>query len=107
MTTVVEIYLVHEHFYAVDIDECPSDPCDSNANCSNSVGSFTCTCDSGYSGGGFQCTGELVISIKQVPKALISEQQILMSVIWTLTDVISFVLTLLEVSFATAPVDID
>ena len=41
-----------------DIDECLSDPCDSNATCNNSVGSFICTCDSGYSGDGFQCDGE-------------------------------------------------
>ena len=43
----------------LDIDECLSDSCDSNATCINTVGSFTCTCDSGYSGDGFQCTGEL------------------------------------------------
>ena len=57
----------------LDIDECLSDPCDSNATCNNSVGSFTCTCDSGYSGDGFQCDGELIIGIKQIQKALISE----------------------------------
>ena len=31
-------------------------PCGANATCSNSVGSFTCSCDSGYSGDGQNCT---------------------------------------------------
>ena len=47
-------------FNSVDIDECSSDPCHSNATCNNTIGSFTCTCVSGYSGDGFQCIGKLV-----------------------------------------------
>ena len=59
---------MHKHFYSVDIDECLSDPCDSNATCNNSVGSFTCTCDSGYTGDGFQCPGGfLLIILAQIP----------------------------------------
>ena len=45
-------------FAFLDIDECLSDPCHSNATCNNTIGSFTCTCVSGYSGDGFQCIGE-------------------------------------------------
>ena len=41
-----------------DIDECKAGtPCDSNAACANTAGSFTCTCKSGYSGNGTTCTG--------------------------------------------------
>ena len=43
----------------LDIDECSSDPCHSNATCGNTIGSFTCTCVSGYTGDGFQCVGKL------------------------------------------------
>ena len=39
-----------------DIDECDAAPCDANAECFNTVGSFQCDCSTGYSGDGFNCT---------------------------------------------------
>ena len=48
--------------FALDIDECSSDPCHSNATCNNTVGSFTCTCVSGYTGDGFQCIGKQILN---------------------------------------------
>ena len=39
--------------FCVDIDECGS--CDKNADCENTVGSFICSCKSGYLGNGFLC----------------------------------------------------
>ena len=43
-----------------DADECveTSDSCDLNADCLNTVGSFTCTCKPGYSGTGIYCTSK-------------------------------------------------
>ena len=43
----------------LDIDECTLsiDSCDNNATCNNTVGSYTCTCNIGYTGDGFTCTG--------------------------------------------------
>ena len=44
-----------------DVDECATDVdnCDTNANCTNTPGSFTCACNLGYSGDGLTCVGEL------------------------------------------------
>jgi len=41
-----------------DVDECleGTDDCDVNATCANTPGSFTCTCNVGYSGDGATCT---------------------------------------------------
>lgn len=48
-------YFKNEHI--LDNDECASSPCDVNARCTNTPGSFTCKCNSGYSGDGFNCVG--------------------------------------------------
>ena len=52
--------------YIVDIDECTAttDDCDTSlASCTNTVGSYTCICTTGYEGdgtnGGTGCSGEL------------------------------------------------
>ena len=44
----------------VDDDECVSDTdnCDGNANCTNTEGSFTCQCSSGFNGDGETCEGK-------------------------------------------------
>ena len=34
----------------VDINECETDICPEKSTCENSIGSFTCTCDSGHAG---------------------------------------------------------
>ena len=43
-----------------DIDECMEGTaqCHSNATCMNTMGSYTCTCDYGYTGNGFDCAGK-------------------------------------------------
>jgi hypothetical protein len=47
--------------FLLDVNECSTAPekCDRNANCSNTVGSFTCACLPGYSGDGIvNCRGK-------------------------------------------------
>ncbi|XP_040205585.1 uncharacterized protein LOC120936885 [Rana temporaria] len=44
--------------HCTDIDECSAgtNACDQNANCSNIIGNYTCTCREGFNGNGFTCT---------------------------------------------------
>ncbi|XP_072048369.1 lactadherin-like isoform X2 [Amphiura filiformis] len=39
-----------------DNDECLTSPCDPNAVCSNNIGGFECTCNTGFSGDGLNCS---------------------------------------------------
>ncbi|XP_027054015.1 adhesion G protein-coupled receptor E2-like, partial [Pocillopora damicornis] len=53
-----ELMFCDMNFGTGDIDECKSDilRCDVNANCSNTYGSYKCTCKEGYNGTGHVCT---------------------------------------------------
>ena len=46
--------------HTLDIDECTSDlhNCDNNAECEDSIGSYSCTCIPGYSGDGYICSSK-------------------------------------------------
>ena len=48
--------------FHVDINECESntDNCNENADCTNTEGSFTCSCNPGYTGDGVSCTSKLL-----------------------------------------------
>ena len=45
--------------FASDINECTALPsaCHVNAQCNNTIGSYRCTCNPGYTGNGKTCTG--------------------------------------------------
>ena len=47
-------------FIHADIDECGdgTNSCDVNAECTNTDGSYTCSCSSRYTGDGMSCIGE-------------------------------------------------
>ena len=45
----------------LDKDECAMEnPCDVNAVCYNTDGSYVCRCNSGFSGYGWDCTGSYI-----------------------------------------------
>ena len=54
-----------------DVDECQSSPCGDHAACNNTVGSYRCACDTGYTkntdgickGNYSNCTGTLKVSV--------------------------------------------
>ena len=43
----------------IDLNECDLnyDGCDGNATCNDTDGSYECTCNDGYTGDGFSCSG--------------------------------------------------
>lgn len=43
-------------FHLSDVDECQSDICDINAFCTDTIGSYFCTCITGYEGNGHNCS---------------------------------------------------
>ena len=84
-----------QHFccYA-DINECENSDlnnCDGNAQCTNTKGSFICSCNPGYTGDGINCTSKihtllpLLIFCKCVIIYSWYRPQILMSVSWVHT----------------------
>ena len=42
-----------------DVNECSrgTSQCSSNATCTDTIGSYTCSCNAGFSGDGFYCQG--------------------------------------------------
>jgi len=58
-----EVVIVFVKFYFdlhADVDECAVDHgnCSENAICTNLLGSYNCTCPTGFYGDAFNCTGE-------------------------------------------------
>ena len=52
-----------KYTYISDINECNStetNNCDPNARCTNTEGSYNCTCNRGFDGNGFNCSGTLL-----------------------------------------------
>ena len=70
VNTLVMVYIIDIIFYysilyytsvfLIDINECTEDThsCDGNASCTNTIGSYNCTCNFGFEGDGLNCTGE-------------------------------------------------
>jgi hypothetical protein len=59
------------------VNECVTEsPCHTNATCNNTDGSYTCTCDAGYTGDGFSCGGRNRIEIVILIAVLIARDQI-------------------------------
>jgi hypothetical protein len=61
----------------LDVNECVTEsPCHTNAACNNTEGSYTCACDTGYSGDGFSCHGKNGIEIVIIIPDIITRNQV-------------------------------
>ena len=62
LVCVTQICIMHNNTSLTiypDIDECLLfSPCHINATCTNTVGSFYCTCNQGLAGDGYTCQGK-------------------------------------------------
>ena len=58
----VTIHTNFPEFHVIDEDECKIDThnCSINAVCTNTVGSFTCACNSSFFGDGVSCESKLL-----------------------------------------------
>ena len=59
------VFIHHYIFISViDVDECRNQThnCSSNASCTNTAGSYDCTCDPGFSGDGIKCAGTTLVA---------------------------------------------
>ena len=54
----VEGFVSDAFSVCVDKDECGDEPCDTNAECINTEGTFSCFCNSGFIGNGISCSDE-------------------------------------------------
>ena len=61
-------FYVHS-YDCLDVDECNSglDNCNTNAKCTNTIGSFDCHCKDGFVGDGKNCTSKYMIRLWHIP----------------------------------------
>uniref|UniRef100_A0A8C5VB87 Nidogen 2 n=1 Tax=Microcebus murinus TaxID=30608 RepID=A0A8C5VB87_MICMU len=63
-TAHVSPYKELYHYSDSDVDECTENRCHPSATCYNTPGSFSCHCQPGYHGDGFQCTPDSTSGLK-------------------------------------------
>ena len=60
----LNLIFFRKYDYLPDVDECADSAlnnCHAYATCTNNNGSFTCTCDVGYTGDGINCSGSTLL----------------------------------------------
>ena len=61
--------------------------CHDDANCTNTKGSFHCTCHHGYSGDGVICAGKEMLSVCKVCKHFTQKKEVITDDLYMLTFV--------------------
>ena len=69
--TTLAMLIQSTALFLLDLDECSASTpvCDVNANCQNNVGSYICSCKTGFAGDGKTCNGKMVECNKLVKAA--------------------------------------
>ena len=69
LKTQSNIWLI---YLSPDVNECSADskPCDDNADCSNTEGSYSCRCKSGFIGNGTTCEGSEHLTMRKAVSPL-------------------------------------
>ena len=69
------LYLSSLYFSRLDLDECNlgTHGCHGYATCNNTAGSYTCECDDGYTGDGFNCTGKVLTLLGNISHLILFE----------------------------------
>lgn len=49
--------------FCLDVNECALSPCDVNADCADTAGSFQCTCNSDFIGDGLNCYNSMLLHV--------------------------------------------
>ena len=82
---IVVCYCGTFYTFISDIDECVSEEmndCHVNSTCVNTIGNYSCTCDEGFSGSGFECQSKNnVICLMCCSQTISWITQILMNVL--------------------------
>ena len=62
---IFALHSVLQLLTVADVNECDAKThdCHENATCSDVVGGFNCTCDTGFTGNGTFCEGELFLKL--------------------------------------------
>lgn len=90
----------------IECDDSSLNICHPNATCSNTVGSFECSCDPGFSGDGVDCSGMYVMHALEMKFKMYSYNlQILTSVVNQMVAVVKNATISLEVSFVIVEMD--
>ena len=63
-----------KYIFLIDIDECEedTDSCDVKSMCTNTFGSYQCTCNIGFFGDGFQCSKYSTTAVSTVLQCTMS-----------------------------------
>ena len=84
----------------LDADECSLglDNCHHNANCTDIVDGFMCTCNTGYTGNGTHCESKLFHSVSCTKMMMLSTYPLLHSYVYTnIIQILMSVLIIMEV----------
>ena len=79
-----------------DVDECEldTDNCHANATCADVIGSFDCTCNSGFEGDGVICTSKKFLCILQKGVHVLKSCSVVLTVCLTIYQQYSICMTL-------------